>query len=486
MNELLNATWREQVPPLVATEADEHVALAVVNSQRETAITPEIVGQLSAITSPVLIDLDPDNLAMLKLDLKPDSELMAMATNGDEVLTDIETWTRRAAELFVGQAQARARFFNDLFVHGEWRQLKLQKPELTGAVSEADKGSRQYAQFVRLVFAKAADLGADDNDLPNRSEVFEWYWLAHYRWVLQLSAVIPENFLPCKRSQVRPLRQMFRDCHSNSEVRIRMEQMVEDIAAHTSPHKPLAKNELLNPLTAHKISKWGTPLAAKSSPIPTARKAWRELAVLPPRQAKAAKVLDDLNVYASRQSLSPDLTKVIRAVIATFTDDRHVLVVVDGEGLVTGLFVQLRHIFGAAVPKMRQSVKGRKAGASARWVFGLLPKWDVMTATLELAKAASDYRDWAARTRRDLGTWPPDRADEVTRQYPLVFADASQAERYARRTNSVSLRAVPLVSVVKFLQDDLHIEGRYWEDVADEVTEPLFHDNDEPEESAAD
>ena len=90
---------------------------------------------MEVITSPVLIDLDPNNQAILKLELKPESQLLAMATNGDEVLTDIETWTHRAAELFVGQAQAREQFFNDLYVYGEWRQLKLQKPELTGAVS---------------------------------------------------------------------------------------------------------------------------------------------------------------------------------------------------------------------------------------------------------------------------------------------------------------------------------------------------------------
>lgn len=113
----------------------EPAALAVVNSQRESAITQEIVGEVEVITSPVLIDLDPNNQAILKLELKPESQLLAMATNGDEVLTDIETWTHRAAELFVGQAQAREQFFNDLYVYGEWRQLKLQKPELTGAVS---------------------------------------------------------------------------------------------------------------------------------------------------------------------------------------------------------------------------------------------------------------------------------------------------------------------------------------------------------------
>lgn len=457
-------------------------AVTVVNSQRGTAITPEIVDQLESITSPVLIDLDPNNLAILKLELKPECQLLTMATNGDAVLTDIETWTRRAAELFVGQSQARAQFFNDLYVYGEWRQLQLQKPELTGAVSEADKGSRQFAQFVRLVFAKAADLGADDNDLPNPSEVFEWYWLSHYRWVLQLSDAVPENFLPCRRSHVRPLREMFRDCHSNSEVTIRMEQMVEDIAEHTNPLAPPDKNELLNPLTAQKIRKWGTELAAKESPIPTARKTWRELAVLPPRQAKAAKVLDDLSKVLKRQSLPPDVAKAIRSVINTFADDRHVLVVVDEDGLVEGLFVQLRHIFGAAVPTMRRSIKGRKSSATARWVFGLLPKWDVLPATLKLAKAASDYREWAAKTRVDLGKWPPERTEGVTRPYPLVFADASQAERYARRTNSVSLRAVPLVSVVKFLQEELPIEGRFWEDVADEVTEPVVHDNDLPEE----
>ena len=203
---------------------------------------------------------------------------------------------------------------------------------------------------------------------------------------------------------------------------------------------------------------------------------------MPPRQAKAVKVLDDLSHVLKRQSLPPDVAKAIRSVVNTFADDRHVLVVVDDGGLVEGLFVQLRHIFGAAVPTMRRAAKGRKAGASARWVFGLLPKWDVMPANLELAKAASDYREWAAKTRVDLGKWPPKRNDQVTRPYPLVFADAGQAERYARKTNSISLRAVPLVSVVKFLQDDLTIEGRFWDDVADEVTEPVFHDNDEPEE----
>ena len=110
----------------------------------------------------------------------------------------------------------------------------------------------------------------------------------------------------------------------------------------------------------------------------------------------------------------------------------------------------------------------------------------MLPATLELAKAASDYREYAAKTRVDLGKWQPERTEGVTRPYPLVFADASQAERYARRTNSVSLRAVPLVSIVKFLQEELPIEGRFWEDVADEVTEPVFHDNDELKESAAD
>lgn len=217
----------------------------------------------------------------------------------------------------------------------------------------ADKGSRQCAQFVRLVFAKATDLGADDNNLPNRSEVFEWYWLAHYRWALQLSEGVPANFLPCRRSHVRPLREIFRDCHSNSEVTIRMEQMVEDIAQHSNPLAPPEKNEFSNPLTAKKIRKWGTALATKESPIPTARKTWRELPVLPPRQAKAAKALDDLSRMLKRQSLPSDETKAIRSVVNTFADDRNMLVVVDEDGMVEGLFVQLRHIFGAAIQTMR-------------------------------------------------------------------------------------------------------------------------------------
>ena len=179
------------------------------------------------------------------------------------------------------------------------------------------------------------------------------------------------------------------------------------------------------------------------------------------RQAKAAKALDDLSRMLKRQSLPPDETKAIRSVVNTFADDRNMLVVVDEDGMVEGLFVQLGHIFGAAIQTMRRYIKGRRPGASARWVFGLLPKWDVLPATLELAKAASDYREWAAKTRVDLDQWPPERTEGVTHTYPLV-------------------------SVVKFLQEELPIKGRFWEDVADEVTEPVFHDNDEPEESAAD
>ena len=457
----------------------EPESLAVVKLQRDDTSESEV--QLYDPHEEVSkqIDLcDPEKLCYLSAS---DRAAHAQAT-----VADIHTWAARLIDLCVAHRMARQEFFEELFTWGEWREMTLHIPELSGASNKADADSRRWSQFLKLIFASAKDSGRIEAcDLPSPSEAFEWFWLFQYRQDLMgvkftekqavkvgetiktvgVETQIPERLLPSKRSHVRPLREATRDCRDSGERAARISSMLSD----------MTPSDQSNPLTADGVRKWGKRLAAAPQSIPVARQNWRALDLHPPKQSKFEEALEQLNKVSRKGNVPAEVLKAIQATIRTFKDDRHLMVEVDEGGMVKGLLTRKHLIFGR-LEEVRNRDRGkrgaRKGAAAVSWFTALLPIWDVVDATPLLMTDANDYRSWKRRITAGIFP-PPSRKDGIEERYPVVMPNASQAETFAERTEHLKLKAVPLVAISRFISKGAPIIGRHWEDVADEVLEVL-------------
>lgn len=382
----------------------------------------------------------------------------------EQWVIDAEGYAELATTLFLGQRKAREEFFREMWQHAAWRDMPLLKPELTGAASNADQNARKWCQFVRLVYSRTE--GVEPTDLPGPSEQHDWYWLFQYQEELGLLAV-PETFLPQNKSQARMLRKVFKDCGTPTARRDRYQTIVEDITK---------SKEGTSRLTADDLKKWGSQLVVKPDPIPIARQSWRELDINPPPQAKVESLLDQVNrLVRGDKNYPPEVQSLLRKLVNTFRDNRHLMVVINDAGIVQGSLVRMRQYWGI-MDEYRNRDRGPRGARTvtpyARWFTSLLPHWDMWETKKWLVDQALDFKLWK---REHCTLFPPNaRTDNIAAPNAVVMPNASQAERMINTVTHYKLAAIPVVSVQRFLNAGISIEGRHWEDVAD-----LVIDNEE-------
>lgn len=426
----------------------------------DTPINPEVLegpGPLVRTRITQAINLSPlpgDDVEYLSLNSLLDSY------SQEQWALDAEGYAEQATTLFLGQRKAREEFFREMWHHAAWREMPLLKPELTGAASNADVDARRWCQFVRLVYSRTE--GVEPEDLPGPSEQHDWYWLFQYQAELE-PLDVPSQLLPQNKSQARVLRKVFRDCGTPTARRDRYQHIVEDVVK--------SKRGEVTKLTADDLKKWGTKLVVKADPLPIARQSWRDLDINPPPQAKVESVLDQVNrLVRGDRNYPPEVVSVLRKLVDTFRDNRHLMVVVDDAGIVQGLLVRRRQYWGV-MDEYRTRDRGKRGARGtqpyARWFTSLLPHWEVCDTTEDLVSQALDFKLWK---RAWCTAFPPyGRADKMSAPNAVVMPNASQAERLINGTTHYKLAAVPVVSVQRFLNAGLSIEGRHWEDVADLV-----------------
>jgi hypothetical protein len=381
---------------------------------------------------------------------------------------DAEVFGEQAAILFAGQRDAREAFFRAMYDQGSWRAIELTK-ELTGAAAAADPEARQFTQFVEIVYAHAISQGGcDQRDLPGKNETRLWFWLFRYQQELD-TASIPETLMPTKRDHAEALLRVFRDCRTPAERRERIERMAADAA--TTLNRSSAPTKAF-------CQKWGEALVIKPGAIPEARVHWRDLDLNPPRQTKAESALDRMQSLERRgNNLPPEVRAAMRAVLAVFRDDRHVLAVVNEEDEIQGLLCRQKLIWGFMEEQRTRAVGGRGKRLPRPLVTAVIangPDWLWEELRQEQVDWANDYSTLRRYCQAMLTIPPWGRKKAVTEWVPPVFPTQAAAERATELSRlqgllpgGLRMVAVPLEAVQQLNHEGL--VGRNVEAVIDRI-----------------
>lgn len=410
-----------------------------------------------------------------------------------ELLSDIATYGERLLAICAAQRDARKQFFEELYQYALWRQYPISDAS-RGIAAKGDDDSKRWSAYLRYMFTELIiGGGICENDLPSKSETFEWYWLFFYRSELtplvgetvatisqkgeeKKSFALEDHHVPSKRSHVRPLRKMFEDLKEPSERTARFRQMMND-----GCHKGDNWNE---PLSASFIKEWGVGLVSKPEPLASNTQHWRDLTFMPPQQSRVEQQLEVLRRSQYKQSVPPDVAKAIAAVIRTFADNRHLILRVDDQQRITSYHASERLTWGfmetsrskMLAPRGRRKADQRKITiVKVEHTDAELPivdseEWGEFSAL----ECASDYRTFKRFCSEQIGFPPPGKDDAITVWLPMVMPDAQAAQKFIAQNGRANLVSVPLIAVQRFVNQGLSIENRLWEDVADEVfTEAL-------------
>ncbi len=402
---------------------------------------------------------------------------------------DLKEIAFRASKVFAAQRKARQAFFKNVFENTSWRWTKLEKMDLSGAAASADLDSRRFHAFMRQAFAMALASGeVSECDLPNRDEIYEYYWLFVFQTEWECAETsgdddskTDEQHRPVTRSHAKALKQCVQDCDSSSDRVFRFREMQENITG----------RDASQPLTARMIKRLGSQLVVKPDLYDFRQrpKQWRDLETHRPTQSKANDALDQLHRTLSAGNLPDAAAKAIRKAIAVFSDDRQIMLAVDGEGLVVGGLARTRHYYGF-MEQFRTRERGPRGGRGTTGmpvhIFKLNPEWSVVPVDVQLIEWADSFK--AFRDNFKVSP-PPDFNDNVLIESLVVMPNQSKALDHIQHASKVgfTLQPVPLPTIKKWLVRGEDITGRHWEDVADEVFEilTLMHGEDTIEDASA-
>ena len=396
--------------------------------------------------------------------------------------SDLKETAESAAELFAAQRAARETFFKFVFNHAAWKHMRLEKIDLSGAAHNADNDSRRYHGFIRRAFAMALEDGKiSECDLPARDEIYEYYWLFTYQreWIIaeeskSESCNADERHRPAKRGHAKALKAVVKDCTSTVDRIDRFRQMQENITGVDSGSE----------LTAKMVSRIGKMLVEKRDPYQTEiRREWRDMRLHPPQQQKAETALNNLQRLLNRKDLPDDVAAAIRKAAAVFTDNRHLLLVVDGRGMVTGMLSRTRHYYGW-FENYRTGGRGKRGGRNSAsmpvHVFKNLNQWKVINCDREFVNGILPFvdlvrqaEDWTAFKRESSCVPPPAEDDNCYLDRLILLPNGTQAldrvEAAAQLDVELTLRPVLLQTIKKWIAHGESFMGRHWEDVVDEV-----------------
>ena len=187
------------------------------------------------------------------------------------------------------------------------------------------------------------------------------------------------------------------------------------------------------------------------------------------------------------RSFPRDVAAVIRNASAVFTDNRHLLLVVNGDGMVTGMLSRTRHYYGW-FENYRTGGRGSRGGRNSAslpvHVFKNLNQWKVVNCdreyvngVLPIEDLVRQAEDWTAFKRESSCVPPPAEDENRYLDRLIVLPNGTQAldrvESAAHLDVELSLRPVLLQTIKKWIAQGESIMGRHWEDVVDEVYEVI-------------
>ena len=396
---------------------------------------------------------------------------------------DAEVFGEQAALLFAGQRDQREAFFRAMYEQGSWRSIELTN-ELTGAGAKADPEARQWAQFVRLVYAHATEQQqVEPKDLPSSNEIRLWYWLFRYQGELA-SANVPATLQPTKRDHAEALLTVFSDCRTPAARRDRLERMNEGMAKTKDANSPPTKAICM---------KWGGALVVKPQTLPVARVHWRDLGMNPPRQGRAEAALEAVQAMTGRaNNLPPEIATALRKLVAVFRDDRHLLVVVNGSDEIEGVLCRQKLLWGFMEEVRGRTVGKRGARAAEPKVTAVISngdEWQWMEPDAEQIGWANDYATLRRHAYSVIGFPPVGRKDAVAEWAIPVFPSQAAADRATEISrlqgllpDGLRLVGVPLETVQRLVATDSPLLGRNVECVIDGI--PLAEELADAEEGA--
>ena len=401
-------------------------------------------------------------------------------------LDDVTAYALKLLELNAVCRQARQMYFQQIFDDELWKNERI--PEtLTGAASEADADSRRWTQYFGHIFRRAmtiarqssdAMLVPEDEDVPTKTELYEWFWLFTYRSRYANDC----KALPERRSHVRPIRKLLSRCRTQAEEDSAFKTLMTD----------MAQDDVAVPVTQARLVEFTTRLLPKQPKLETAQHHWKDLEAAPPRRSKAEAALDELRRVSYRQSIPADVRKAIATVIRTFADDRRLIVMVDADDRIEALLCRNR-VLGSSwmrarergYKRKRSGIIGRPSGSDKRITITLADEmlenaWTDEPFTAELIAGAADYAVFRQRVIDVLATvggGDGDAYEMLMEPHPLVFASEQAAEHFLAEPPKAlmdrSLRSVSLVSVQRFLHNGCDPVGALLDDVVDEVFETV-------------